>query len=455
MKINNTILRITLFLFVIHLGSCQKYLDTKSNQTLSTPESIKDLQALLDNAKFYKRGASNLALTGSDEYYVDYADWETLDEVRKNGYTWDAALDNVGDWYALYENVLYANVILDNWDKITNGSPGKQANEIKGGALAQRAQCFYQLLQLYASQYDVETASTDLGIVLRLEADFNKASQRATVKRSYDQVIQDLNEAISLLPPTTLYKTRPNKPAVYALLARCYLQTGEYAKAKEAADNCLQLYDYLIDYNNVSEVDTSSIEPFINKGVKNPEIIWYFDDESSLNAYSSVAKVDSAIQKSYEADDIRRSAFFQENPDGSYMFKGSYNGMTLFVGLGTAEVYLIRAECNARLGNINEAMQALNTLLIKRFKTGQFTPITSSDPELLLKKILDERKKEMFFRGMRWADLKRLNKEPSKAIAIQRNLNATLFTLSPNDPRYTLLIPQEVMRYSNLQQNPR
>jgi tetratricopeptide (TPR) repeat protein len=431
--------------------SCKKFLDKKSVQNLSTPETLKDLVAMLDDEYLYRRGVG-LSQTSGDEYYLDYSYWQGLLDLKKLGYVWDPLLDDADDWTLQYTNILTTNVVLDRLKDIGDGS--MQSQGIRGSALFLRSQCFFQLAQLYATQYDPATASDERGIVLRLDPDFNKPSNRASVQKTYDQIVSDLTEAISLLPVTSAANTRPNKAAAFALLARVYLQMGDYGKAKDAADNSLQLYSYLINYNDLTQVDTLSSQPFLQKGVLNKEIIFYLTEDASVSI-NSQTKIDSTLYRSFDPNDIRRAAFFKPFGDGTFKYKGSYAGTIAFVGIGTAEVYLIRAECNARLGNTSAALQDLNILLEKRYKTGSFIPVTASSSNQALDIILRERKKELVFRGMRWADLKRLNKETNRAITLKRILNGQVYTLPPNDLRYTLLIPQNVMLLSNLRQNDR
>jgi tetratricopeptide (TPR) repeat protein len=457
MNLSNIVRLLILLSIPVSICSCKKYLEKKSNQSYSTPETLKDLQALLDRPDFFNRSA-RLEMVGSDEYYLLPTHWQALGELDKNGHIWHQQVNDIADWSSFYNNVFYANTILDNWTKAAKTSTIEKADEVKGGALVHRAHSFWHIAQLFAPQYDSATANTDLGIVLRLDADFNKPSQRSSVQETYDRIIQDLTDAIEILPVTTLYKTRPNKSAAYALLARVYLQIGNYNKAKEAATNCLNLYNTLIDYNDPGQIDTLMTEPIKNKGDKNPEILLYINDGASVAANPSRAKIDSNFYKSYLAGDLRKAAFFRKVADGTLGFRGSYNGLFStgqFVGLGSAEVYLIRAECNARLGDANAALQDLNALLIKRFKTGTFSPIINLTPAHALDTILVERKKELLFRGLRWADLKRLNKEPARAITLVRDISGQLYTLPPNDPRYTLLVPDDIMRFTTLVQNPR
>ena len=109
-----------------------------------------------------------------------------------------------------------------------------------------------------------------------------------------------------------------------------------------------------------------------------------------------------------------------------------------------------------RLGSINAAMDDLNALIIKRWKNnGTFVPFTAATANEALAKVLKERRKELIFRGLRWTDLRRLNKDPRFAITLTRNLNGVVYTLPPNDDRYTLPIPDQEIKISGIAQNPR
>lgn len=440
---------------VMSTVSCKKYLETKSVQTLATPSTLGDLEALL-NADLINKGTM-LANGSTDEYYYIYTDWQGRNELQKNGYIWDAKLNNYTDWRDQYLAVFYANTVLFNLDFISDGGDVQRWNRIKGGALFFRALAFFRIAQLYAPQYDVNTADSDAGIVLRLKADFNEVSSRSTVKKTYEQILADLNAALGFLPddlPNNVFtKTFPTKAAVYGFLARVYLQIGDYQKARENADLCLLLYNFLLDYNDATKVTPASATPF---KLHNEEVIFYSNNDASP-ASNSRAKIDSNLYNSFAATDIRKTAFFSKNTDNSYRFKGSYNegNVNLFCGMATDEILLIRAECLARAGSTNEAMKDLNDLLSKRYVKASFVPLVANNATEALKYIINERRKELIFREVRWSDLKRLNKEPAFAMALTRNLNGDIYTLSANDYRYTMLIPIEITNMVNLPQNPR
>lgn len=99
-------------------------------------------------------------------------------------------------------------------------------------------------------------------------------------------------------------------------------------------------------------------------------------------------------------------------------------------------------------------MADLNALLKQRYKSGTFLPLTATDNNDALSKILVERQKELVMRGTRWTDIKRLNKMGA-GITLRRNINGQLFTLPPNDNRYALALPDDIITLSGMKQNPR
>ncbi len=121
------------------------------------------------------------------------------------------------------------------------------------------------------------------------------------------------------------------------------------------------------------------------------------------------------------------------------------------------ELYLVRAESYARAGNATAAMADLNTLLRTRWQAGTYTDMVAASPDDALAKILPERRKELLFRNIRWADLKRLNKDTRFAVTLSRTVNGTTYTLPPNDLRYQVLLPEDAVTYGKgvLVQNPR
>jgi len=448
-----------LITLLLSLGGCKKYLDAKSDKSLVIISTTQDLQSLMDDNQSINWNNPSSDEASSDEYYLDNSAYLALPEVQKrNLYTWQRAdlfrpyTNLPNDWNLVYNNVYVANTVLDNMIKVERNK-GNAANwdNIKGQALFLRAHSFYKAATIWSLAYDQGSSTSDLGIPLRLNSNFNEPSIRSSVEQTYSQIIKDLKAAVPLLNTTPVHVLRSSKQAAYGLLARTYLAMRRYDAALLYADSCLQLKNTLLDYN---ALDTTSAYP-INQF--NTEVIY----DATVGGYDSgiigdtQAKIDSVLYAGYSLNDLRRSIFFTNNGDGSHYFKGSYEGtFSQFNGLATDEVYLIRAECNARLGDVDKAMSDLNTLLEKRYKSGTFVPLSASNANVALGKILLERHKELVMRGSRWMDIKRFNKEGA-GLTLSRVLNGKVFTLPANDLRFALPLPNDVIALSGMPQNPR
>jgi hypothetical protein len=169
--------------------------------------------------------------------------------------------------------------------------------------------------------------------------------------------------------------------------------------------------------------------------------------------------VDSTLYKSYGNNDLRKIIFFRKNlfPQNTYGFKGNYDKAiaTIFVGLTTSEMYLIKAESAVRIGKVSEARTILNTLLKKRQDKNQFIPVTEVNPDLLLPLVLKERQKELVFRGRRWSDLKRLNLDPRFQKTLLKVVHGEQYKLEPNSRKYAFRLPEPVITDGKLPQNIR
>jgi hypothetical protein len=446
------------FFVVFFNVSCKKFLDTKAVQTLATPTTLDDLEALLNNNSLPV--GTKLLNAMSDEYYIDFVDWQSLEELDMQGYAWNPETNDYTDWSTQYRTVFYANTVLFNLDLLSDQDEEHRRNVINGNALFLRSLALFRIALLFAPQYDPATTDSDLGIPLILNADINQKSSRSTMQQTYEQLTSDLEQAVNMLPsslPTNnISKTHPTKAAAHGLLARVYLQNGNYEKARDHAAACLSIYNSLMDFSDISVVDPASPTPFTKF---NQEVIFYSMTDAATNV-NYFAKIDSLLYRSYADDDLRKEAYYHNNGDDTYRFKGSYSGSfeELFNGIATDEIFLIRAESNARLGNTNDAMADLNHLLVTRWKkvngTTTYVDQTATNATDALTKVLTERKKELIYRELRWADLKRLNTESAFASTLRRELNGAVI-LPPNDPRYALLIPLEVIRVTTLSQNPR
>jgi tetratricopeptide (TPR) repeat protein len=447
-------LMITICITGISISGCKKFLDEKPDTHLEVPATLADFQAMLDRYPVFSTADPSSGEVSADNYYLNTADYLAMvEDIYRNMYTWQKTnlFDNeINDWFGVYQPVFFSNTILEGLNNIqVNALNQDSYNNIKGQALFARGKAFYLAASLWAQAYDKTTASQQLGIPIKMSADFNEKSTRSTLEETYSQIITDLTRAAALLPVTPVHVLRSSKPAAYAFIAKTYLVMRQYDKAGLYADSCLQLYNKLLDYNSLSTTATYPIARF------NMEVIQDAVISGQQPVGNTRARIDSNLYLSYAVNDLRKTLFFKTSTNGPYLFKGSYEGSAnLFGGIGTDEVYLMRAECYARAGNTVAAMNDLNTLLIKRFKTGTFANLTASSSSDALTMILTERRKELLMRSIRWMDLKRFNKEGANII-LTRIVNGQTYILQPNDLRYALPIPDDIIQITGMQQNPR
>lgn len=437
-----------LFPLLLSLMGCKKFLDERSQSNLRIPVSISDFQSLLDNYSVMNYMDLSSAEMVAGDFYLTDADWASRSEQERRLYLWETTNvmgASTNDWINMYNMVYRANTVIEATDELKATKGNAEWDNVLGQAYYYRAKSFLQLVGSYALAYDEQQDSP--GIPLRLGTDFNQRSVRSTVKQSYQQVVDDLKQSIRLLPVTPVHVLRPGRPAAHALLARAFLMMRKYGEAGLHADSCLQLKSNLIDYNTLN---LSLTNPFT---LFHAETLHYTRFQNPASLSNVRAKISLDIINSYADGDLRKQAFYRVS-NGTYVQRGSYSGETIpFGGLALDEVYLIRAECNARANRLTEAMDDLNKLIRTRWdKNKAYIAYVAATKEQALELILGERRKELVLRGLRWSDIKRLNKEGYQ-ISLTRTINGITYQLTANSPRFANPIPERIIEISGMEQN--
>jgi starch-binding outer membrane protein, SusD/RagB family len=248
------------------------------------------------------------------------------------------------------------------------------------------------------------TAATD-------EAAASEKIARSTVAQVYARVLTDLNTAVTKLPDDN--GTRADKYTALAFLSRVYLQMGNYAAARDAANEVIASGAY--------ELAPIPLIPFTNKNTA--ESIWEIQQNEQNNAgqandgmatffaskpgigRADVRMVTGFISSFYESFDFRRRDWYYvgtgARPGNTYCFKWNAFEQNLPV-IRIAEMYLTRAECNLRLST-NVGDTPANDLDLIRSRSN-----ASSIAVPVLADILNERVRELAFEGLRIHDIKRL-----------------------------------------------
>jgi hypothetical protein len=446
-------------LVLLLLTACRKYVDI-TPQGKIVPTTVADFRLLLNNSDVFNLAGGTTDLMTDDIAFTDPAMFTGVRPLSVlNIYSW--AADNYQpqeedeEWNLYYKQIYYANVVIAGLNGISGGDEGEKQLLISE-ARVHRAFAYLMLVTQYTLQYDAATAGQDAGVPLLLEPGYTQSLERAPVQKVYAQVLDDLQRAAALLPGLPASKIHPSKAAAFALLSRAYLTMRNYPQAGAYADSTLQLQNTLYDLRAFA----NSTNPFdflsIPESYQHPEVILM------KAAYNQDAPLmlSPELLNLLGPDDLRRKVFgigdqLLYNYNG-YFFSYISPFESRHVGPRVGEMYVTKAECQARAGDAPGAMATLNSLRKQRFAVDKYVPLTATDAQDALVKSLAERRRELMGRGYRLADLKRLNKEPGFTKVITHPWSSGDITLAPNSHRYIYPVAIKILATNpEIGQSPR
>ncbi len=428
-KINSIFIIGALMLFST---ACDKLLDLQPFQSISEAVSLesdanvksvlKGAYAQFDDESIYLgcilRNAELLGAANECMWTGTYSGPRQIYNKQMNASNEDAT----AQWIDSYQVVNITNNVLSALNVVGE----TDRDRVEGEALFLRSLMFFDLVRFYAQQYQTGSAATDLGIPLVFTPtrgiDESSYVSRNTVEEVYNKVITDLISAASKLPEENdVYAT---SGAANALLARVYLQKYDYAKARDAANAVINsgLYELQPTYADVFNNDDNTAEDIFATQITSQDL------SSAMTEFFSVPQFggrDGDVEileghlNLYSPNDQRLALFFNGNGG---MRSGKWNNLYGVVNLlRLAEMYLIRAECNIRLGTtIGNTPLADYNLIHVRAGLAPAASVTLDD-------ILLERRLELSFEGFRIHD--------------QRRLHENVLALTYNDPKLVFPIP--------------
>lgn len=457
-----------LVLTAVNFSACKKYLDIKPKGYV-IPSKIQDFERILNDGSNFRFLSTDIDAL-SDDFYLNSIDRSNFTESTDTRlYFWqpDVYLTKeeieYSAWSTLYGNIYQFNAIINGVDASEGATPAR-AGSAKAQAKFGRALAYWYLVNLYAKPYNKQSAGTDPGVPLVTDNDITRALPgRGTVQGTYDFILKDLNEALNGVPVSSANAYLISAAAVHGCLARTYLMMGDYTKAGEAADKALAINSRLIDYNTIyaNKVTKSGIaylglkigNPFSNRLTVPENIFGLLYTYTGGMYYQPIAKTTEQL---FDAKDLRRVFFLPSEQPGT-PWDGVYTYMDQLIyvnpGITSPEMFLVRAEANARNNKVGEAMADLNTLRKMRFTPGDYTDLSATDKKDAVAKVLLERRRELFFKGARWFDMRRLNNDPDFGFTARHYFtDGTFVELKPNSPSYTLHLPSSALA-TNIPQN--
>ena len=426
---------------------CEGFLDEKPDQTLVIPHTLNDFQALLDAEPRAMNSSAKMGFLASDEAVLSNTLLNLLTLEERGAYFWEKDIyppDDAGvDWAFSYRKVFYANVVLEGIRDFSTTSIEEEnrARELEASAKFYRAMGHFSVVQQFAEPYD-PSKSVQTGVPIRMDADINASSPRVSLIEVYAFILQDLEESLEALPEFPDIKTRPSRWAAEALLSRIYLSIQNYEKAYEYSGKALNRRNTLLNYNDLDPSLRNRFERF------HEETIHFNDMYSGRFSTSNQMIINPEVYRLYDSLDLRKKIFFSPSPvSGEFYVSGRYTGDAfLFTGLASDEVLLDHAEAAVRLGKNAEALDDLNYLFANRYLTGNAPVLEGLTGDVLLRKVIEERRKELVFRGIRWLDLRRLNQDSEFAVTLDRKANQSNAVLMPNSDGYIFLMPPRELK---------
>jgi len=455
--------------FLINSCSRENYLDFQP-RGLVIPSTIADYRSLLDQVNpsfgdelsrgFNERHIAITYLTDNQLLNDELLGFAATIRPYLRTYMFDDliynSLEEDEDWANNYNQIYTANVILNGLETITDGTQA-EINELRAEALLHRAYAYFNLVNVYGLHYNPASANTDLGVPIREGIELEDLNlTRASVQSVYDYILNDINTSVDFLKdvqPVEL-SFRPSKAAAYGLLSKVYLYQSRYQEALGAVELALALKSELRDINRDSFSDNFPELRILPAPFNDEQIVWFKSDRTEIIATPN-------LLAQYEPDDLRLGWY----EDILVIFGSTVTGKIYFApddnanysnGINTPDLYLIRAECHTRLGNLDLANADLNALRENRFATSTYLPLNITEQTALLQFVKEERRREIVNSTERAFDIKRYNLFDGDNISLSHTINGQTFTLAPNSINWALPIaPRYIQLNPEIEQNPR
>lgn len=406
------------------------------------------------------------AVEGYTNTYGDFWRWEILGNNR----------EIVAVWEGLYKIIGRCNFVLDNAERVRQNTEDDDAldrlEEMLGEVYFARALAYSELIKYFCKAYEPETADKTPGMILQDSFYKPAPKRRASLKASYQFVLDDLERASELI----ISEAQKNgasadyftTSAVNALYARVYLYMHEWEKAVEystktiddpalelatvtTASNVAELYNYMWT-NDISTESIWRVSFSVSSyGGALGRVFLNYDQIDYKPDYVPA----TWMLELYDLEDLRYDSFFANVVTG-YPHKLSWALLIKFRGNQTfmrdrifhvnmpkvfrlSEQYLIRAEANCNLGKYSQAGNDITRLRSKRYT---YYGTTSINADNWLEVISEERVRELCMEGFRLHDLKRWHMGFERTPQLHTIPGGSRLKIEADDPLFVWPIPQ-------------
>ncbi|WP_183580202.1 RagB/SusD family nutrient uptake outer membrane protein [Mucilaginibacter sp. X5P1] len=487
---------------VILAGACKKELPSTSisdSEALSSPASLATATlgnyAELVNNNYTKSGHFLMEYP-SDDVAQSQPSSNNLSACYRYVTQIPTGTHATNFWVQGYHIIAAANKII----AVIPDNSNSTLLQLKGENLYLRAMVEFNLVRMFGRPFTQGNGSNP-GIPLISETTTNITPARSTVAQVYTSIIADLVKAASLMTTakTNIYAS---KEVAEALLSRVYLYMNDNTDAITYANlvinsgryTLLQGSAYSNYFSGVPENNTETIfcvkyTTTQDQGIASIGSLYYSglgpdgkgaittpggqgntgyaEIYASLTYYQDLSQNPTDLRLNFIAP-YTISGVLQYNKAltpatpmyyiTKYSFQQGVVTLSSPVYIRLAEMYLNRAEANAKLGNSQAAIDDIN--IIRTRATIPTLTQAGLGATSVLSAVLEERRLELAFEGQRMYDLYRNNLPMVRNYPGTQSLDNTpttnvMQTVLPTAARVINYIPQtELALNPNLTQNP-
>ncbi|MBR2609179.1 MAG: RagB/SusD family nutrient uptake outer membrane protein [Bacteroidales bacterium] len=379
---------------------------------------------------------------------------------------------------ALYRVIGRCNFYLDKVDalrsSLTDDAEIQYLDYYTGEVYCARGLAYSELLRCFCKAYDPATAENELGLVLADSYFGEKPQTRASLKASYDFVLNDLKKAEEMLDDENDYFDAPyfTNAAAHAIHARVALYMQDWDEAVKHSTKLIESDAFALATAKAYVTSTQTFLDYLWTNDTSYENIWRigYTETSYGGAQGSVflnfsndftyyypdyVPAQWALDL-YTSGDGRYNAYFANLQTGyahglTWPLLVKYYGNESLMAnliyhvnmpkpLRLAEQYLIRAEAYCNMGNYAGASADLTALSESRHVAGGSLSVNASNWE---QTISDERVKELFMEGFRLHDLKRWGKGFQRTPQAQTQIEGGSLKIEAGNPLFVWPIPNQ------------
>ncbi len=339
-------------------------------------------------------------------------------------------------WYVSYKIITGVNTVIEAVEKKDNLD--EKTQQMLGECYFLRAFCHFNLVRFFGKPYSIDPNA--LGVILRQSTSEDSKKARATVKEVYDAVIADAKKAADLMnqPRGVQYGS---KEAAWALLSRVYLYQEENESAIEYANKVINAGRFSL------ETKDSYPRLFANASNGSETIFCLaFTENDDYGKFGSIASMiysdgnsgwgeefaSSSLRDlmSKHPEDVRWSYIVPALDENSniqkkngievyyitkFSFQGGSPNLSSPIMFRLSEMYLNKAEAEAKLNRTNEALNDVDKIRENRGLENALYDGKLPSGKTALDIVLEEKRIEMAFEGHRTFDVYRNKRALNRA----------------------------------------